>query len=126
MFENFNGCILGYHFVDPRHAVLHCKCCCNYIYNAFTGHLNDGGSDSPAIVIDNSSSEIIVGFGGDDAPMAVFPSVVGRPKSQQRTVLKRFYVGDETEKWYSMLSLEYPIQRGVIKNWDDLEMVSDL
>jgi actin-related protein len=33
-------------------------------------------------VIDNGSALIKAGFAGDDAPRAVFPSVVGRPKHQ--------------------------------------------
>ena len=32
------------------------------------------------VVIDNGSSTIKAGFAGDDAPRAVFSSVVGRPK----------------------------------------------
>ena len=33
-----------------------------------------------AVVIDNGSGMCKAGFGGDDAPKAVFPSVVGRPR----------------------------------------------
>ena len=33
-----------------------------------------------ALVIDNGSGMCKAGFGGDDAPRAVFPSLVGRPK----------------------------------------------
>ena len=35
-----------------------------------------------AIVIDNGSSMCKAGFAGDDAPRAVFPSIVGRPRHQ--------------------------------------------
>ena len=35
--------------------------------------------DVAAIVIDNGSHSIRAGFAGDDAPISVFPSVVGRP-----------------------------------------------
>ena len=35
-----------------------------------------------ALVIDNGSSMMKAGFAGDDAPRAVFPSVVGRPRYQ--------------------------------------------
>ena len=34
-----------------------------------------------AIVVDNGSGMCKAGFAGDDFPRAVFPSVVGRPKS---------------------------------------------
>ncbi len=33
-----------------------------------------------ALVIDNGSGMLKGGFGGDDAPRAVFPAVVGRPR----------------------------------------------
>lgn len=33
-----------------------------------------------ALVIDNGSETCKVGFAGDDAPRAVFPSIVGHPK----------------------------------------------
>lgn len=35
-----------------------------------------------AIVIDNGSGMCKAGFAGDDAPRAVFPSIVGRPRHQ--------------------------------------------
>ncbi len=33
-----------------------------------------------ALVIDNGSGMCKAGFAGDDAPRAVFPSIVGRPR----------------------------------------------
>jgi hypothetical protein len=35
-----------------------------------------------ALVIDNGSGMVKAGFAGDDAPRAVFPSIVGRPRHQ--------------------------------------------
>ncbi len=35
-----------------------------------------------AIVCDNGSGMVKAGFAGDDAPRAVFPSIVGRPRHQ--------------------------------------------
>ena len=40
--------------------------------------------DRPAVVIDNGSGMCKAGFAGDDAPRAVFPAIVGRPKYQVR------------------------------------------
>ena len=37
-------------------------------------------SEVQSIVIDNGSGMCKAGFAGDDAPRAVFPSIVGRPK----------------------------------------------
>ena len=37
-------------------------------------------NEVPALVVDNGSHTCKAGFAGDDAPRAVFPSVVGRPQ----------------------------------------------
>lgn len=38
--------------------------------------------DLAALVVDNGSGMCKAGFAGDDAPRAVFPSIVGRPRYQ--------------------------------------------
>jgi actin beta/gamma 1 len=37
-------------------------------------------SEQQALVVDNGSGMCKAGFAGDDAPRAVFPSIVGRPR----------------------------------------------
>ena len=44
--------------------------------------------DTQALVIDNGSGMCKAGFAGDDAPRAVFQSLIGRPRYQVST----FYV----------------------------------
>uniref|UniRef100_A0A3P8VPL3 Uncharacterized protein n=1 Tax=Cynoglossus semilaevis TaxID=244447 RepID=A0A3P8VPL3_CYNSE len=39
-----------------------------------------------ALVVDNGSGMCKAGFAGDDAPRAVFPSIVGRPRHQSAGV----------------------------------------
>jgi len=41
--------------------------------------------DISALVVDNGSGMCKAGFAGDDAPRAVFPSIVGRPRHQVQT-----------------------------------------
>lgn len=38
--------------------------------------------ETTALVCDNGSGLCKAGFAGDDAPRAVFPSIVGRPRHQ--------------------------------------------
>ncbi|KXN91168.1 Actin [Leucoagaricus sp. SymC.cos] len=61
-----------------------------------------------ALVVDNGSGMCKAGFAGDDAPRAVFPSIVGRPRHQGVMVgmgQKDSYVG----RWYAnLLSIRNP------------------
>ena len=43
--------------------------------------------DVAALVVDNGSGMCKAGFAGDDAPRAVFPSIVGRPRHQVKSHL---------------------------------------
>ena len=62
------------------------------------------------------------GFAGDDAPTVVFPSIVGRPRGVMSE--KDTYVGDEAQSRRDILTFKYPIEHGIITNWDDMEKVS--
>ena len=56
--------------------------------------------DVQSIVVDAGSALIKAGFGGDDAPRAVFPAIVGRGRHQGVMVgmgQKDAYVGDEAQ-----------------------------
>jgi len=79
-----------------------------------------------ALVIDNGSGMVKAGFAGDDAPRAVFPSLVGRARHQSSMVgmaQKDAYIGDEAQSKRGILKLTYPIEHGIITSWDDMEKI---
>ncbi|KAF3523687.1 hypothetical protein F2Q69_00048980 [Brassica cretica] len=56
------------------------------------------GEDIQPLVCDNGTGMVKAGFAGDDAPRAVFPSIVGRPR----------HIG---------------VMHGIVNNWDDMEKI---
>jgi len=79
-----------------------------------------------AVIIDNGSGRVKAGFAGEDAPRAVFPSVVGRNRHRAAMIgiaQKETYIGDEAQAKRGILKLEYPIAHGIVTNWDDMEKI---
>ena len=78
------------------------------------------------VIVDNGSYMCKAGLAGDDGPKSVFPSVVGKSRSNTSVVDSRIidrYVGKKAQDKRGVLSLSYPIQNGVINDWETMEVI---
>jgi len=83
--------------------------------------------DEASIVLDCGSGSIKAGFSNETSPSIVFPSVVGRTRAAAKpSVLNQpdsVVLGHRALRKRGLLSLRYPIEHGIIVNWDDLEAI---
>ncbi|PWA71830.1 actin-7 [Artemisia annua] len=79
--------------------------------------------DYAPIVLDNGSGTIKAGFAGDDAPRAVFPSIVGKARRTHGGVQEDYVVGDEAHSGGGHMALSHPIQHGIVRNWEQMGKV---
>jgi len=83
------------------------------------------------IVCDNGTGFVKCGFAGTNFPAAIFPSMVGRPvmRFEENVInniqIKDIMVGDEAQKLRNMLQITYPMENGIIRNWEDIQYVWD-
>merc|ERR1712086_643963 len=88
-----------------------------------TSNMSD--DEKPAIVMDNGTGMMKCGLSGEDAPKVTFASCVGYPKNKAmlQGSNKDYYVGEEAMQKRGILILKYPLEHGVIQNWDDMEKI---
>ncbi|KAJ6218388.1 hypothetical protein RDWZM_009545 [Blomia tropicalis] len=81
------------------------------------------------VIIDNGTSMMRVGFAGENVPRYSFPTIVGHRTAKSKnsgcfnSSKDYSYVGHEAYSRRSALSLNYPIERGMITNWNDVELL---
>ena len=78
------------------------------------------------IVLDNGSGTIRAGFAGEDAPKCFFPSYVGRPKHLRvlaGALEGDVFIGKKAQELRGLLKIRYPLEHGIVTDWDDMERI---
>ncbi|GMM29734.1 actin-related protein 2 [Martiniozyma asiatica (nom. inval.)] len=87
-------------------------------------------SDTP-IVLDQGTGFVKIGYANSNFPAHTFPSMVGRPilRAEERTestkAIHDIMCGSEAAELRSMLQINYPMENGIIKDWEDMEHLWD-
>ena len=87
---------------------------------------DDNPNEVPPILIDNGSGTIKAGFCGDDGPRAVFANAIYRLRSSTANAgvaVDDAYIGDAASAKREILSVRYPIERGIVTDWDSMEKI---
>ncbi|ETN61981.1 actin-related protein 2 isoform X1 [Anopheles aquasalis] len=87
------------------------------------------------IVCDNGTGFVKCGYAGSNFPAHIFPSMVGRPIIRAVNKIGEIevkdlhvddlMVGDEASQLRSLLEVSYPMENGVVRNWEDMCHVWD-
>ncbi|XP_036303585.1 actin-related protein T3 [Pipistrellus kuhlii] len=77
------------------------------------------------VVMDNGSGVMKAGLAGSREPQFVYPNIMGRVKGQSRAALgvQELYAGDQAHSRRSALAISYPVERGLITSWGDMEVM---
>ena len=77
------------------------------------------------VVIDNGTGFMKGGFSGENAPRAVFPTLIGTPKENKLLTDKNIprIIGQEALEKIGMANVRAPIEKGIIKDWEDMEII---
>jgi centractin len=87
---------------------------------------NAGTLHNVPLVLDNGSGTIRAGYSGSDLPAAYFPSYVGRPKHTRvlaGALEGDVFIGPRAQELRGLLKIKYPLEHGIVTDWDDMERI---
>jgi actin beta/gamma 1 len=78
------------------------------------------------IVLDNGTGISKNGYGGEDQPRSVFPTMIGTPKygmvmPDVKHFSREYYIGEEAMELRGLLNLRFPIEHGIVEDWPAME-----
>lgn len=89
-----------------------------FIITIISFYLMLSQKESSTIIIDNGTRTCKVGFAGDQLPNILINSFVGTDSETND-----IYVSNDAYSRADLLSLNYPIDHRIIKNWDDMQKI---
>ena len=97
------------------------------VFNIYNSNIEEDDY-KPNIIIDIGSCYCKAGFSGEWEPRAVFPTCVGYPKYAMGMIdeyndKKNYFIGTDAEYKRGVLKLNYPIEKGCVNNWDNMEKI---
>uniref|UniRef100_H2Y6D4 Uncharacterized protein n=1 Tax=Ciona savignyi TaxID=51511 RepID=H2Y6D4_CIOSA len=78
------------------------------------------------VVIDNGSGMVKAGFAGDQVPKSYFPNYIGRPKHVRvmaGALEGDIFIGPKAQDHRGLLNIRYPMEHGIITDWNDMERI---
>ena len=83
-----------------------------------------------SIIVCDNGTGFVSGYAGSNFPSHIFPSLVGKPLLRCKAeagnvVLKDLMIGEEASQLRSMLEVNYPMENGIVRNWEDMKHVWD-
>ena len=89
----------------------------SFNYEEFDGNI-------PAIIVDNGSGVCKAGFAGDDLPRLLLSTILGHDRqATSENELRECFIGENCQAKRDVLHLDYPIDRGIVANWDAMEKI---
>ncbi|MFX0093580.1 MAG: actin, cytoplasmic 2 [Candidatus Hodarchaeota archaeon] len=91
------------------------------------GHKNREASKiTKPIIIDNGTAFSRVGFAGETHPRFIIRTIIGYPTYQsimadEEYYIPEYYIGEEALNLRGVLKVLYPLEHGVIFDWDSME-----
>ena len=80
--------------------------------------------ENKTIVLDNGSGYIKCGFGEEEEPRCVLPTIIGYPKYKGINNDEE-YIGQIVEEKRPILNIIHPRKRVMVKDWNLIEKIWD-
>lgn len=78
--------------------------------------------EKPTILIELGTGNCKIGFSGEDEPFDVFQTLIGKSGNNYRYKNnEKYFLGHEVEENFGYLNISFPIENGIIKDWDAFE-----